>query len=250
MSVGTARVRQGFEYMDPIRTAQHVATPASFPLAAGTSGTLRSVRQPHHSAPLMRKYAAASLSEDGRHVVVERLAPASSDFECAFSAFTHSTQLYAPGGPIQASDLVPGDLVTTANGETRQVTWVGSMTGMPMFSNPELPQFRLIRISADSFGLDRPMGDLTLSPHALLDLGGERISAADRVDGEAFYQILPRSSVRMFQVMLDKPACLLANGLPVASYVPTGRTCSSMGPNRLALFRSFFAHTALSFADI
>lgn len=194
-----------------------------------------------NNPPLMRKYSAVWLNADGREEWMERLAPATPDFERAFSAMTHSTLVFSPNGPIQASDLIPGDMVTCASGNTRKVVWIGSMTGVPTFDNPNLPSFCLIRFSADAFGLDRPMGDLTLAPHALLSLGHEHISASDQIDGDAVCELMPQSSVRMYQVMLDQPDHILANGLPVASFVPRGRMYDQMGPNRKALFNSFFA---------
>lgn len=210
------------------------------PPAVKRDGTQRSGRQPHENAPLMRKYAAACITKDGKEAWVERLAPASPDFEQAFSSVTHSTLIFSPNGPIQASDIGPGDEITGASGKTRKVLWVGSMTGVPTFDNPQLPEFRLVRVAADAFGLDRPMGDLTLAPHALLYMGREIISAADRVDGDAICAIMPQSSVRMYHIMLDQPDHLLANGLPVSSYVPSPRMLDRMGPNRKALFTSFF----------
>ena len=114
----------------------------------------------------------------------------------------------------------------------------------------ELPNFKLVRISADTFGLDRPMGDLTLAPSAVISAGYEDISAGDRADGDSICQLMPQSSVRMFHVMLDRPAHVLANGLPVASYVPNTRFVETMGPNRKALFTSFFENTSFNFAEV
>lgn len=231
------------------RTAERVSA-SKFPPLATRGEVSRSVGRSPQSAPLMRKYAAACLSEDGGISEMERLAPATPDFEQAFSAFTHSTQIYAPGGPIQASDLIPGDIVTTASGQERRVVWIGSMTGVPTMEQPELPNFKLVRISADTFGLDRPMGDLTLAPSAVISAGYEDISAGDRADGDSICQLMPQSSVRMFHVMLDRPAHVLANGLPVASYVPNTRFVETMGPNRKALFTSFFENTSFNFAEV
>lgn len=226
------------------------ASVSKFPPLARRGDLSRSVGRPQQSAPLMRKYAAACLSEDGGITEMERLAPATPDFEQAFSAFTHSTQIYAPGGPIQASDLLPGDIVSTASGKERRVVWIGSMIGVPTMDQPELPNFKLVRITADTFGLDRPMGDLTLAPSAIISAGYENIAAGDRVDGDSVCQLMPQSSVRMFHVMLDRPAEVLANGIPVASYVPNTRFVEKMGPNRKALFTSFFENTSFNFAEI
>jgi len=216
----------------PIAT---VARPSSYAQA------LTNLQQ---KAPLMRKYSAVWLDSDGREQWMDRLAPATPDFEQAFSSVTHSTLIFSPSGPIQASDLMPGDLITGASGKTRQVVWIGSMTGVPTFDSPHLPPFQLVRISADAFGLDRPMGDLTLAPHAKLALGHGLMPASDRVDGDAACEIMPQSSVRMYHVMLDRPDSILANGVPVASFVPQGHQYDSMGPNRKALFKSFFAETS------
>ena len=214
----------------------------SFPPAVQSDSTSRSVRQLHENAPLMRKYAAACITQEGREEWVDRIAPATPDFEHAFSAVSHSAQIYSPNGPIQASDIIPGDRVTCASGKTRRVVWVGSMIGVPTMESPHLPDFRLIRISSEAFGLDRPMGDLTLAPHAALSLGREIISAGDRVDGDAVCEIMPQSSVRMFNIMLDEPDNLLANGIPIVSYRPSLMQLERMGPNRKALFTSFFPH--------
>lgn len=221
--------------MAPVSPNAASVTPASYAQA---------VANLQNKAPLMRKYSAVWLDSEGREQWMERLAPATPDFEQAFSSVTHSTLIFSPSGPIQASDLMPGDLITGASGKTRQVVWIGSMTGVPTFDSPHLPPFRLVRISADAFGLDRPMGDLTLAPHAQLSLGHDLMPASDRVDGDAACEIMPQSSVRMYHVMLDRPDSILANGVPVASFVAQGSRYDQMGPNRKALFKSFFAETS------
>ena len=205
--------------------------------------TKRSNRRPQREAPLMRKYAVACLTGNGMTANSEHLAPLSLGFDTAFSAVSHSSLIYSPSGPIQASDLLPGDEVSCASGDTRRVIWIGSMTGYPNAGTLGMPDFRLYRVSSDSFGLDCPMGDTLLGPGAYLNGSRfEHTAIEDTVDDDQIFEVFPQSPVRLYHVMLDKPDSLLVNGLAVESYVPDQEILETMSRNGRALFASLFSN--------
>lgn len=203
-------------------------------------------RRPPRDAPLMRKYAVACLSANGSTVISDHIAPVDLGFDAAFSALSQSALVYSPRGPIQAQDLVPGDVITCADGETARVVWIGSMTGIPNIDAITLPDFRLYRVSSDAFGLDCPMGDTILGPGAVLTGGRfHNTPVAEAADGEVIFEVFPQSPVGLLHVMLDRPGAILVNGLAVKAFVPTLDMLEPMGQNGRALFASLFRNLDL-----
>lgn len=214
---------------------------------AAYGGQVRSDnRRPSRDAPLMRKYAVACLSPNGETVISDHMAPVSLGFDAAFSALSTAALVYSPTGPIQAQDLVPGDMVTRADGGQARVIWIGSMTGVPNIDAITLPDFRLYRVSSDAFGLDCPMGDTILGPGAVLTGGRfHNTPVAEAADGEVIFEVFPQSPVGLLHVMLDRPGAVLVNGLAVKSFAPTPEMLEPMGQNGRMLFASLFRNLDL-----
>lgn len=213
----------------------------------------RSERRPQRVTPLTRKYEVAGLNPDGDIVEFARLAPATPVFEEAFSGFARGTLIQTPQGPVAIEDLYPGMEVETASGSRLPVLWKGSMMLYP--GVPDMPEDRtqLTRLTADAFGLGRPMPDLLLAPRARLlfrharceELLGRRAGFAPArafVDGISAIQITPVSPVRVFHLALERQAVLNANGVEVESYHPGLAADKMMERDTLSLFYSLFPH--------
>ena len=79
--------------------------------------------------------------------------------------FMEGTRVLAPEGEIAVQDLRNGNLVTTTDGHSVPVRWIGRQTVASLFAD----ELRLpIRVKAGAFGDNVPCRDLVLSPdHAL-----------------------------------------------------------------------------------
>jgi hypothetical protein len=126
------------------------------------------------------------------------------------------TAIATPEGSVAVEDLVIGQLVTTADGRTAPVRWIGRQTVVRRFAGDRLP----IRILAGALADAVPSRDLLLSPsHALL-VDGVLAQAGALVNGVSILREanVPPSFV-YYHVELDDHALLLAENVPAESFV-------------------------------
>jgi len=180
--------------------------------------------------PLTRSYEVAGLAANGQVETFAKNAPATPAFEDAFAGFARGTLIQTARGPVAVEDLVPG-MPIVADGEELPLLWVGSMTLQPEFPGQPEESGRLTRITADAFGLGRPMPDLLLGARARLlfhhaqceALLGHRSAFAPArgfIDGMSAFQIAPATPVRVYHLALERQAVLRANGVEVESFHP------------------------------
>jgi hypothetical protein len=132
--------------------------------------------------------------------------------------FMAGTMIRTPDGEVAVETLARGDLVLTAEGLARPVSWLGRQTVSTRFADPlrVLP----IRIKAGALAENVPARDLLLSPdHAVLVDGG-LIHAGALVNGAS---ILRETAVpeifTYFHVELDDHSLVLAENTPAETFV-------------------------------
>lgn len=203
---------------------------------------------------LMRKYEVASLAPDGSVRYSQHIAPATAEFESAFSAFARGTMITTPQGPCAIEDLEPGMEVCCGD-SVQKVTWVGMMMMVPTAPIDDPVRLRLTRIMADTFGLSRPMPDLVLGYGArLLRMPAELremavhtdilMPARAFVDGMSVIEITPQTPVALYHLCLERHGVIRAGGLEVESYHPGATLLRDMSPSIRALFLSLFPQIA------
>lgn len=134
--------------------------------------------------------------------------------------FARGTRIATPAGSVSVEDLRGGDIVVTASGENRRITWIGRRR-IDCARHPDPRQVWPVRIQADAFGPGLPARDLHVSPqHAIFD-EGVLIPARLLVNGRTVTQE-PMASIEYFHVELQQHDILLAEGLPAESYLDTG----------------------------
>ncbi|MBF9046120.1 hemolysin-type calcium-binding protein [Rhodobacterales bacterium LSUCC0031] len=144
--------------------------------------------------------------------------------------FTPGTRLRTETGDVAIEELGPGSRLMTRDSGPQEVIWCGHrrMSGARLFA---MPKQRPIRLRRGALGLDRPDGDLIVSPeHRVLvkgraarDLWGEDevlVRAADLV-GDRFITV--DHSLRetwYIHLMLERHEVIWANGLEVETFHP------------------------------
>ena len=236
------------------------ATPPAAVAAKPTMPRPAPVAQPAPGArkmPLMRRYEVTSLSADGLIETSRHVAPATAQFESAFSAFARGTLMSTSQGLCAIEDLLPGMEIETAEYGLRPVLWIGSMTILPGAPVETPEQTRMTRIMADTFGMARPMADLIAGPGARLlhrpaalrELNGTGprsgqvfTPVSDFEDGMQVIRITPPRPVTVYHLCLDRHASIKVSGMDLESFHPGLGLEQRMGPNMLSLFLSLFPH--------
>lgn len=198
----------------------------------------------------MRKYEVCALLPDLSISRKTHIAPASPLFEEAVGAYARGTLIQTVRGPVAIEDLLPGDYVETGNGPSA-VTWIGSTTYVPGIADENSTLTSLIRITADGFGMGRPMSHLLLGPAAHLIVRREKLRAIlgrdavlapvrDYADGDRIFCVEPGGSVQLFHLMLRKHSIITVGGVEMETYHPGRLLGASMGQNMRLLFMSMF----------
>jgi hypothetical protein len=136
------------------------------------------------------------------------------------TCFSAGTRIAAPGGEAAVEAMQPGDRVVTASGQVREVAWIGQRS-IDCTRHPSPTSVWPVRVAAGAFAPGRPSRDLLLSPDHAVFAEGVLIPVRMLVNGSTIAQV-ERSKVSYFHVELETHDVLLAEGLPVESYLDTG----------------------------
>jgi hypothetical protein len=138
-------------------------------------------------------------------------------------------------GEVTVEDLIEGDEIVTASGQTRPVIWIGSRRVRPM-SHPTPAELNPVRVRRGAFGEGLPVRDLILSPGHAVFVDGVLVPVGHLVNGATIVQE-EVETVRYFHVELDAHDVLLAEGLPCESYLDDGnREAFANSPEHTALY--------------
>jgi hypothetical protein len=142
--------------------------------------------------------------------------PIGGEGEC----FVRETQIATPAGEVRIEDLGIGDLVMTASGESRPVRWLGH-SEVECARLPDPSARWPIRIQAGAFAEGKPCRDLYVSRgHALL-IDGVLLQAESLINGATVVE-MPSERVQLWHLELDSHDIVIAEGLPVESYLDVG----------------------------
>jgi hypothetical protein len=141
----------------------------------------------------------------------------------ATPCFADGTRILTVRGEIPVERLKAGHIVITVRDdgpETARVVWT-ARHDVDVAGHPEPEQLRPIRILAGAFEPGMPDRDLRVSPHQALYLGGVLIEALDLVNGTTLIQE-PATTMTYNAIELEQHDVMLAEGLPVASFLDSG----------------------------
>jgi hypothetical protein len=137
------------------------------------------------------------------------------DVTICFFAGTH---IRTPEGEVAVETLKPGDLVTTADGRSVAVNWLGKQTISMRFADPlrVLP----IRIMAGALAENTPLRDLLVSPDHALWIDGALVHAGALVNGRSIVQETRVPTVfTYYHIETDEHSLILAEGAPAETFV-------------------------------
>ncbi len=146
------------------------------------------------------------------------LAPdAAGGTDVVIPCFVAGTLLAMRDGAMAVQDIRPGMRALTASGGMRRVIWVGHRTLTLNGGSAGAP----ILIRAHAFAPNQPARDLALSPDHAVFHAGVLIPAHLLVNGRSIVRARCRS-VAYWHVELERHDIMLAENLPVESYLDTG----------------------------
>lgn len=150
------------------------------------------------------------------------------------ACFAEGTHLATPAGPVAVENLIPGMTVMTLRGTARPIRWVGHRT-VECARHAEPSRVHPVRISAHAFGPGLPARALFLSPDHAVFGEGVLVPVKQLINGDSIRQVAV-DAVRYFHIELESHDVVLAEGLPVETYLDTGdRGAFSNGAGALAL---------------
>ncbi|MFO1023971.1 MAG: Hint domain-containing protein [Acetobacteraceae bacterium] len=144
--------------------------------------------------------------------------------EVTLACFADGTRLHTTGGEVAVEDLRVGDVLLTVSDPkvpSRIIRWIGRRTVEPR-RHPQPELLSPVRVAAHAFGPGRPARPLLLSPDHAIYFEDVLIPVRYLIDGKAIRQLAPRR-VTYWHVELDRHDAILAEGLPVESYLDTGQ---------------------------
>ena len=158
----------------------------------------------------------------------------------ALACFAAGTCLWTERGAVAVETLAVGDLVITADGGLAPITWTG-LRRVECGRHREPAGVLPVRISAHAFGDGLPGRDLFLSPDHAVYAEGVLIPVKHLIDGALIRQVTV-AHVTYVHIELSHHQLVLAEGLPVESYLDAGDRAGFSGGPVVALHPEWGKH--------
>jgi hypothetical protein len=145
-----------------------------------------------------------------------------SDLLISFACFTTGARILTDAGEVEVQHLIPGmRVVSLTHRRAMTVRWVGSRT----IDCARRPDAWAVRIAKGAFGEGRPHRDLLLSGDHAVCIDGALVPVRHLANGASIAAV-QSATATYWHVELSAHAVLLADGLPVESYLDTGNRAS------------------------
>ncbi len=159
------------------------------------------------------------------------------------ACFAAGTRIETEQGPVPVEALSIGDRVVVRDGRCQPIVWIGErMVNCARHKRPETVW--PVRVSAGALGAGLPARDLWLSPDHAVFVNSVLVPVKLLANGTSIVQ-MKRDRVIYFHVELPGHDIILAEGLPVESYLGVGdRMDFGARGDATRLFPDFAAHLA------
>jgi len=143
----------------------------------------------------------------------------------AAPCFAGGTRLLTATGEVAVEDLAVGDRLPTRLGAgIARVKWIGHRE-VNCRRHPRPWDVWPVRVMAGAFAPGAPLRDLWLSPDHAVHAAGMLVPVRYLINGATIAQV-PRDRVTYWHVELEAHDVVLAEGLPVETYLDTGNRAS------------------------
>ncbi|MEC7762453.1 MAG: Hint domain-containing protein [Pseudomonadota bacterium] len=152
--------------------------------------------------------------------------------------FTPGTRIRTGDGDMAIEEIGEGTRIQTKDNGLQEVLWVGEkrISGARLYA---MPEFRPIRVRQGALGLDRPDGDLMVSPaHRMLVKGRKAqalfgtdevlVAARDLIDDRMIARDHTATQVTYIHLLLASHEVVFANGLETESFLPEGEALDAV----------------------
>jgi hypothetical protein len=161
----------------------------------------------------------------------------------AVACFAAGTRIRTQQGDIRIEDLSVGDRVVTVDGEIEPIVWIGKRA-VNCRAHPRPETVWPVRVRTGAFAENVPVRDLYLSPDHAVFVNDMLVPAKLLIDGIQITQV-KRDQVAYYHVELPRHAIILADDLPVESYLDLGdRANFDQGHETIRLFPDLAARLA------
>ncbi|HET8995946.1 MAG TPA: Hint domain-containing protein, partial [Acetobacteraceae bacterium] len=159
--------------------------------------------------------------------------------------FAEGTRILTARGEVPVQALTESDRIVTGSGALQRLVWLGHRR-IDLRRHPRRDLAAPVRICRDAFGPGMPRRDLRVSPDHCLFVDGGLIPAKLLINGMTIVLERETPSVTYYHVELERHAILLAENLPVESYLDTGnRALFANAGLALVLHPEFQVNTGL-----
>jgi autotransporter-associated beta strand protein len=220
-----------FEIIEPHR---QILTP-SRTATIGAGGTLGISYNNNGGGTLDLYFAPSDAGE-----VVDLIPDGSGGIDVTLACFLRGTGIETERGPVAVEALRVGERVRVVGGGVRPIRWIGSR-GLDPARHPRPRAVLPVRIARDAFGAGVPHRDLFLSPDHAVYCEDVLIPVQCLVNGTTVRQMPAAGTVVYYHVELDRHDVLLAEGLPVESYLDTGNRAAFENADRPTMLHPDFA---------
>ncbi len=174
----------------------------------------------------------------------EALSPLTLTITGTVACFAAGTLIQTTRGMVTVEALSVGERVVLADGgPSEPIVWIGSRA-VNCERHPKPETVWPVRIRAGAFGSERPTRDLLLSPEHAVFVNGVLVPVKLLVNGTSITQVR-RPTVTYYHVELPRHAVILAEALPVESYLDVGdRANFHQDGDTIRLFPDFAARLA------
>ncbi len=170
--------------------------------------------------------AAPPAYSDSSHFFISSDGNGGTDITTDIPCFGAGTRIGTPRGETAVEDLAIGDLVNTAFGGARPVTWLGSWH-VDLTDHADPQAVRPVRIAAGALAAGVPRQALHVSPDHALYLDGVLVPARLLINGETITQPPRGGALTYYHVQVDPHDILYAEGAEVESFLDRG--CALFG---------------------
>jgi hypothetical protein len=195
----------------------------------GASFSLDAARVPLGAPPAFPRAASGALAAP----------PANPDKACLAAG----TRILTPDGDVPVEKLRPGDEVLVVRGDgddVAKVIWTGRRT-IDLTRHAQPQRVQPVRFLAGALGAGLPEHDLWLSPDHCLYIDGHFIEARTLVNGATVRQDFSQRFVSYHHIELARHDVMLAEGVPVETYLDSGNRLMFEGAAATMLHPDFSA---------